>query len=301
VPAARKPLQIGVVGVEDGWSSRRMLAAVAAHTDRHSMIDLGRVALDVAGGRVLFRDEDLAGFDALVVKKLGIRYSPELRERLELLRFLESQGVRIFSRPNSMLRLLDRLSCTLGLRQAGIPMPATVVTEDFEQACAAVERFGTAVLKPLFSSKARGMQVVTAGGDARARVAAFRAAGNPVMYVQRKVALPGQDLGIVFLGGEYLGSYARVAGQASWNTTTPSGGKYRPYRPDESVITLAQRAQAGFELDFTCVDVAETADGPLVFEVSALGGFRGLWEASGVDAAQHYAEYVLRKLGHDGP
>ncbi|MFP4049030.1 MAG: ATP-grasp family protein, partial [Desulfovermiculus sp.] len=51
-----------------------------------------------------------------------------------------------------------------------------------------------------------------------------------------------------------------------------------------------------FDLDFTCVDVAETADGPLVFEVSAFGGFRGIWEAQGIDAASLFTSYVLDNI-----
>ena len=44
------------------------------------------------------------------------------------------------------------------------------------------------------------------------------------------------------------------------------------------------------------MDVAETEDGLKVFEVSAFGGFRGLMEADGIDAAALYADYVLGRL-----
>ena len=47
-----------------------------------------------------------------------------------------------------------------------------------------------------------------------------------MMYIQRKVSLPGRDLGMVFLAGEYLGSYARVSRNSAWNTTINSGGRY---------------------------------------------------------------------------
>jgi ribosomal protein S6--L-glutamate ligase len=44
------------------------------------------------------------------------------------------------------------------------------------------------------------------------------------------------------------------------------------------------------------VDVAETADGPVVFEVSAFGGFRGLKEGCAIDAAQRFVDYVIERL-----
>ena len=49
----------------------------------------------------------------------------------------------------------------------------------------------------------------------------------------------------------------------------------------------------------TCVDVAETDDGPMVFEVSAFGGFRGLKEANSIDAAGLYVDYVLDRVSEE--
>jgi ribosomal protein S6--L-glutamate ligase len=111
--------------------------------------------------------------------------------------------------------------------------------------------------------------------------------------------LPGveRDYGLVFLGGEYLASYARVRAGASWNTTIHSGGFYEAFEPKPEVIELADRAQRLFGLDFTSVDVVVTPGGPLVFEVSAFGGFRGLKEGAGIDPASLYADYVLGKIG----
>jgi ribosomal protein S6--L-glutamate ligase len=47
---------------------------------------------------------------------------------------------------------------------------------------------------------------------------------------------------------------------------------------------------------FTCVDVVETPDGAAIYEVSAFGGFRGLLDACGLDAAGLYADYVLERI-----
>jgi tetrahydromethanopterin:alpha-L-glutamate ligase len=298
VPGRPEPLRIGVVGVRKRWSTQQLCAAVEARTGRAWLIELERVALDLASGQVRCGDLDLGTLDALIIKKLGDRYAPELLDRLQVLRFLDEHGTPVFSRPRAIEPLLDRLSCTVALRLAGIPMPETVITEDVDEAVAAVRRFGEAVLKPLFTSKARGMRLVCSDGRLRESVEAFRAAGNQVLYVQRRVELPGRDLGVVFLGGEYLACYARVAHQASWHTSTSKGGGYQACDPGPEVIALARRAQAPFGLDFTSVDVVESRAGPLVFEVSAFGGFRGLLEAAGINAAERLTDYVLGKLGH---
>ncbi len=298
--AAKNPntgtLRIGVVGLTDGWSSRQLADAVARQTGWRLLVDISLLSADLARGRVQYDGIELAELDALIVKKLGKVYTPAMLDRLELLRYLEQHGVRIFSRTDAIQRLLNRLACTVTLRSHEIPMPETVITEDIEEALSAVARFGRAVFKPLFTSKARGMLIIEHDREPRAAVEGFRAAGNQVFYIQRMVNLPGRDMGIAFLGGRYLAAYARVARGHNWNTTTHSGGRYERCEPAPEIIALAERAQALFGLDFTCVDVAETDDGPVVFEVSAFGGFRGLQEACGVDAAGRYAEYVVRKL-----
>lgn len=287
--------RIGVVGTKGGWSSELLADALAARTGYRLLVEPQRIRLDLPSGRAMCDGMDLAELDGLVIKKIGARYSPDLLDRLEVLRFLSERGLPVFSDPLRILRVLDRLTCTITLQAAGIPMPPTSITEDVDQALAAVEEYGEAVFKPLYTSKARGMLVLRPGPDAR-RIVEDYAREFPIMYIQKTVDLHDRDLGVTFLGGGYLTTYARCKQNGAWNTTTVSGGKYAPFDPPAEIIDLAARAQALFDLDFTCVDVALTDDGPCVFEVSAFGGFRGLLDARGMDAAGLYADYVLRKV-----
>jgi len=292
-------LKVGVIGLPGKWSTETLADAVEQRTGFRLVIDMAEVMLDLATGTLWYRGHDLTRLDALVVKKISLEYSPNSVDRLELLRVAEAAGVRVFSGAERILRLIDRLSCTVTLANAGIPMPETRVTEDASAAVAAVQAFGSAVFKPLYSTKARGMCVIeAAAGEAaiREQVDAF-AAANPMMYIQQRINLRGRDLGMVFLGGEYLGSYARVSAGDAWNTTIHSGGRYASHSPDKDVIDLAFRAQAPFGMDFTTVDVAETDDGPVVFEVSAFGGFRGALEGIGLNAAERYVEHVIKHVG----
>jgi ribosomal protein S6--L-glutamate ligase len=290
--------KIGVVGIPGKWSTETLADEVEQRTGFRLVIDMNEVALDLAAGRLLFEGNDLCQLDGLLVKKISATYNPNTLDRLELLRVAEAAGVRVFSPAESMLRLIDRLACTVTLRNGGIPMPDTRVTESVAEARRAVRDYGSAVFKPLYSTKARGMCIIEADQSDRkieAEIAAFQKE-NPMMYIQRKMALPGRDLGMVFLAGEYLGSYARVSQTDAWNTTINSGGRYEGHTPPDDVVELARKAQGLFDMDFTTVDVAETDEGPVVFEVSAFGGFRGAKEGIGINAAARYVEHALRQL-----
>jgi len=288
-------MNIGVVGIPGKWSTELLADELRTRTGSRSVIDMYQVSYNSAKNTLLYGEQDLADFDALVIKKVSEIYSPFMIDFLDMLTFLQGKGVKIFSKPDSIAQVVNRASCTIRLGAGGIPMPRTIISKDVAAARAALTEYGKAVLKPLFTSKARGMMVVEDSSDAESHLQEFLENGNDMIYMQEFVELPGKDLGLVFLGGEYIGTYARVSA-GSWNTTTTSGGSYQAHEPQRELIDLAHKAQALFDLDFTSVDVVETANGPMVFEVSAFGGFRGLQKALGINAAALYADYVVKQM-----
>lgn len=291
-------LKVAVIGIPGKWSTEVLADKLAQQTGFRLVVDMAKVSLDLETASLWFEQQNLCELDGLVVKKISEEYSPNTLDRLEMLRIAEAQGVRVFSGAEQILRLIDRLSCTVTLRNTDIPMPKTLITEDIDAAFASVQRFGSAVFKPLFSTKARGMCVIESEQteqQIRHQIATFQDQ-NPMMYIQQKLDLCGRDMGLVFLGGKYLGSYARVSQSDSWNTTIHSGGRYEPCEPSEDIIDMARRAQAPFAMDFTTVDVAESSEGAIVFEVSAFGGFKGALEGAGIDAAGLYSDYLLSRL-----
>lgn len=290
--------KIAVVGLAGKWSTEVLAEAVEAATGFRLIVDIGKAHWDLNSGNLWYGGYNLCELDGIIVKKISAEYSPNTLDRLELLRVAENAGVRVFSPAMNMLRLIDRLSCTVTLANQGIPMPDTRATEDVDAAFETVQDFGEAIFKPLYSTKARGMCLFssqTPEAELKKQIAAYQME-HPLMYIQKRLDLQGKDFGMVFLGGEYLGTYARIKQNESWNTTINSGGRYEKFDPPQNVVDLAMRAQAPFAMDFTTVDVAETPEGPIIFEVSAFGGFRGAKEGIGIDAAKLYVDYALKEL-----
>lgn len=290
--------KIAVIGIPGKWSTEVLADALEERTGFRLVLDMAEVHADLETNSLWARGVNLCELDGLAVKKISQVYSPNTLDRIELLRLAENKGVRVFSKAETIIRMIDRLSCTVTLRNGDIPMPKTQVCERVDTAMEIVKTYEEAVFKPLFSTKARGMCIISADLDdatMRTEIEAFKQ-DNPVMYIQQKLDLPGRDYGMVFLGGQYLGTYARVSQNESWNTTINSGGKYALHEPPQSTIDLASKAERLFGMDFTTVDVADTPDGPIVFEVSAFGGFKGAKDGIGIDAATLYADYILEEL-----
>ena len=290
-------MNIGVIGISGGDSSEKLANAVGKATGSRLLIDMQDVHLNLPQGDCFYHDKNLSHMDALIIKKIGSPYSPDLLDRLEILHYLAKRGVKIFSSPHSIMRLLDRLSGTLELQAAGIPMPPTVITENIEQAVQAITNFGKAVLKPLYTSKAKGMLLLESSDQMlKAKLVEYHKY-NQFFYIQKALPLEdGLDLGVVFIGTDYLTTYARVRAQGSWNTTTVNGGRYAPFKPSKEIMDVACKARDVFDLEFTCVDVAIAPEGPVVFEVSAFGGFRGIEETSNFNPADLLVDHIIKKI-----
>jgi len=296
-------VKIAVVGQPGRWSTERLTAALRAHGAEAHVVDLAACSLRLPDPRVFHRERALEDFDGAVVKKLGDTADGwAVQERVNMLRQLESSGISVLSPPDRLGLAVNRYRMTCELARAGLPVPETTVTEDVDEATAAVERFGSAVLKPLFTSKGRGMRRLDPSMDLRAAFEGHRREGCGPFYLQRFVKHPGRDLGVAVLDGRCIGAYWRVAGEHPWMTTILSGGRYEKAEPPAEAIALAVRAAQHFGLVFTGVDLIEDPDGRLsVLEVSAFGGFRGLLDGCGVDAAPMLAEVALRRFREVAP
>ena len=289
-------MNIAVVGQPGAWSTERLAEALRASGATASVVDLAACSLRLPDRRLFHRGEPIEKLDGAVVKKLGDTADGwGVQERIGMLRHLEASGVPVLSAPDRLHVAMNRYRMTCELVLAGLPVPETTVTEDIDEAAAAVERFGSAVLKPLFTSKGRGMRRLEPSRDLRAQLESHQEDGLGPFYLQRFVKHPGRDLGVAVLDGRCIGAYWRVAAADHWMTTILSGGRYEKADLDPETEAIAVRAARHFGLVFTGVDLIEDSDGRFnVLEVSAFGGFRGLLNGCGVDAAPMLAGLVVR-------
>ena len=142
-----------------------------------------------------------------------------------------------------------------------------------------------AVAQARLLDEGAGHEIIGRGPTVREELRRFREAGNPIFYVQRIWSCPAAILEWCLLDGEYVGVYAREAAPDAWNTTVRRTARIGP-RALVRGLEVARKAQEAFGLDYTTVDIVETVNGSHVLEVSAFGGFRGLYEGCGVNAAE---------------
>jgi ribosomal protein S6--L-glutamate ligase len=288
-------VKVAVAGIPGAWSTERMAESLRDCGLDAFVFSAGDLSHDLGTGTVQLDGRALGDLDAVVVKKLGDQSAAWARLRLHAFRALEARGVRVFSPADVIDVAMDRYRMMMVLAAAGVPVPDTIAAESRDAMVAAIRRFGDCIVKPVYTSKGRGM--IRVQGDDTATIDRLLAEGGEQRYlVQRFVRAPGRDIGATVVGGRFVGAFYRVAREGEWMTTTAQGGTYAQCDLSPRGVELAERAACAFALDYTVVDLVEQGGDFLAYEVSAFGGFRGLLEATGVDPSVAYAHHVRRTL-----
>ncbi len=287
---------IPVAGIQGAWSSEALSACLREAGAKSFVFPLDECTHDLDAGKVFWEDVDVTLTNGVAVKKVGDLTFSDLGSRLQYLHQIQQSGSVVMSTPSAIDAVLDRYNMSAVMSRAGVPMPRTLVTESVDDADEVIERWGKVVAKPLFTSKGRGMTLLTPENATRLTLRTWKTHNMGPFYLQEFVEGPGRDVGIVVLGGKPLGAYSRVAAEGQWQTTTRTGGHYEPADMNDDQAEIAVKAVDSFGLDFSTVDMVETDAGWLVYEISAFGGFSGLQRATGINAARLFAEYIYHKV-----
>ncbi|MHB1006377.1 MAG: RimK family alpha-L-glutamate ligase [Chloroflexota bacterium] len=291
----RQDVRIGVVTSDpNGLHSSQLLAAAnrVARGEAVDPVDLSLRIEEHSGAEVWFGRERADAYDALVLRGLNNKGLTDLQ--LEGYRLVEEQVPVVVNRIGPILTALDKARSSFMLRQAGLPTPATVVTQHQAEAEAAVKRFGEAVLKPLYGSLGEDLVRVEAGIVASAQIERMLSQFGAV-YVQRFVAPGGRDIRAFVIGGEVVAAIYRTAADGEWITNVFRGATTKPVTLSPRLRALCTRAAEVIGLDYTGVDVIEAPDGPTILEVNGTPSWTGIDEACHRSMAREIVEMVVQR------
>jgi RimK family alpha-L-glutamate ligase len=228
--------------------------------------------------------------DVAVVRFIAAGTFEQVTFRLSILHALHELGVHVVNDARAIERCVDKAMTSFLLHRAGIPTPATLVTELPELAAAwRADQAGDVVAKPLFGAQGRGLRRLTP------------ADGTPdpgesegVLYLQRYVGRveAWRDFRVFVIGSEPVAAMARRG--ASWITNVARGGTCEPVVCRGALADLAAAASKAVGASYSGVDLIEDEHGTLqVLEVNSMPAWKGLQGVAEIDIADALARHVL--------
>lgn len=284
-----------ILGQRGGWHTESLAAALACRGVQAECLSVTRLTARVAGGAHLsVQDLALDEQDVVFVRAVPNGSLEQVVYRMDALRVLEQQGVRVVNSARAIECGVDKYYTAALLQEAGLPTPRTVVSERFEDALEAVEELGgDVVVKPLFGSEGRGMVRVS---DLDTAYRALRALelGRYVFCIQEYVPHGLEDIRAFVLGERVIGAMVRRG--THWKTNAAQGASVEPLELTAELEDMSVRAARAVGAAHAGVDLLPLEDGShSVVEVNTIPGWRALQAATGVDAAGALVAHVLQE------
>jgi tetrahydromethanopterin:alpha-L-glutamate ligase len=288
-------MRIALFVDEPDWHARALVAAFAKRGGQALPCSLRDCAFRLGEGGAGI---DIPGFggslpDAVLVRSIAAGSFEQVTLRLGLLHALSASGVPVINDARAIERCVDKSMTTFLLHRAGLPTPATLVSESESEAEKwRRERAGTQVVKPLFGSRGRGLQRL-APEDALPP----REHYGSVRYVQRFVGRESdwRDFRVMVIGGEPVAAMIRRG--RSWITNVGRGARCEPTQMSEALGRLSLAAADAVAADYAGVDLIEAEDGALqLLEVNSMPAWKGLQSVAACDIAGRLAAHVLDRV-----
>lgn len=290
-------MRIGVFGNQDSWYVHELLRVGTARGHVVQPLLFEQFAARVSTRQVEFMcgEMDLTRLDVILVRTMPPGSLEQVVARMDMLAGLEARGVRIINPPRALECAVDKYLTTQRLAAAGIPVPATIVCENSDAALEAFEILGRdVVIKPLFGAEGRGIMRVS---DPELAMRAFRTLERlgAVLYLQKFIAGSGCDIRILLLDGQPVGSMKRTPKPGDFRANISQQGSGVVHAPTVAELELAHQAAIITGSLFAGVDLMYNADlEPLVIEVNAVPGWRGLQKACDIDVPTRLFEWIER-------
>ena len=242
-------------------------SASVLHEVQARLRDAG-VTVTVTVATVEDRDmlPDAWAADLLVLKDLG----------LVPLAALAARGLPCCNDAGATARSLDKPAVGRRLRAAGVPAPDEVVLNDWSEVRRAAAG-GPVVVKPRTGTQGQGVLLLD-GPAPRTPAAA-----GPWL-VQTRVQGDGLDRKL-YVVGDAVDLVLRT-----WPTPPDRSGRAAEVEP--ALRAVALRTAAALDLEVCGVDVLVTPDGPVVVDVNAWPGFKGV-----AGAAERLSAHLLARIG----
>jgi RimK family alpha-L-glutamate ligase len=295
-------MRIAIMADETGWHTRQLQAALRARGAVGRCIDLADCHIDTT---LAWHGLALPGFgrglpDAVLVRGIAGGSFEQVTKRLGVLHALRELGVPVYNDARAIERSVDKSMTSLLLHAAGVPTPPTWATESQAHAQRIAVREGAAghalVLKPLFGSQGKGLQLV---GDVDGVHHALPALGSgsgfgSLAYLQRFVpaaTAPGFDWRVLVVGGHAITAMRRVS--EHWIHNVAQGARCEPAALTPDLAQLAERAAQALDMDYAGVDLIPSTQGTQVIEVNGVAAWQGLQRVTGFNIARAIVDDLL--------
>jgi len=276
------------------YSTRKLTEAALARGHDVRVLDHVRCFMDITSEKpsVHHREEEFDNdhFDA-VIPRIGSSVS---FYGCAVVRQFEMMGVYCVNESVAITRARDKLRSLQLLSRKGIGIPATSFANSPDDVEGLIREVGGAplVIKLLEGTQGIGVVLAETHKAAESVIQAFMGMNTNILVQEFIQEAGGSDIRCFVVGNKVIAAMKRQAPEGEFRSNLHRGGTASVVKLTPQERATAVRAAKVMGLNVAGVDLLRSERGPLIMEVNASPGIRGIEEATGIDVAGLILEFV---------
>ncbi|MFD2587941.1 RimK family alpha-L-glutamate ligase [Croceitalea marina] len=289
-------MDIALLSVSLNVHSTRRIAEEAEKLGHYvELIDHTKCSVKLGDGKpkIFLGEEDVTNeFDA-IIPRIGTKVT---RHGAAIVKQFEMNGVFSTARSLGITRARNKVRTLQIMARKGIPIPETLFSINPDNIAEQIRILGGAPVIIKIQEGTQGMGVILAESkkSAKSIIDTFYKMDTSILLQRYVEEANGEDIRIIVVGNKVVASMKRTSEIDEFRSNVHRGGKTEEVEisPREKYIALNATKYLG--LGVSGVDLMRSKNGPVLLEVNASPGLKGIEGATGVNVAKHIIQFVER-------
>ncbi len=289
-------MNIGLLSVSlNVYSTKRIAEEAQKHGHYIELIDHTKCSVKLGSGepQIYLREESITDdFDA-IIPRIGTNVT---RHGAAIVKQFEMNGVFSTARSLGITRARNKVRTLQIMARKGIPIPETLFSINPDNIEEQIKLLGGTPVIIKLQEGTQGMGVILAESrkSAKSILDAFYKMDTSILMQEYIEEARGEDIRIIVVGGRVIGSMKRISALDEFRSNVHRGAETLAIIPTPKEQNIAVDAVKYLGLGVAGVDLIRSKRGPLLLEVNASPGLKGIEEATGINIAAEIIKYVQR-------
>lgn len=291
-------MDIALLSVSLGVYSTRRIAKEAEELGNYvELIDHTKCSVKLGEGdpKIFIGEEDITNeFDA-IIPRIGTKVT---KHGAAIVKQFEMNNVFSTARSLGIIRARNKVRTLQIMARKGIPIPETLFSINPDNIVEQIRILGGApvIIKLQEGTQGQGVILAESKKSAKSIIDTFYKMDTSILLQRYVEEANGEDIRIIVVGNKVVASMKRTSQLDDFRSNVHRGGEVEAVEISPKEKEIALKATRYLGLGVSGVDLMRAKNGPVLIEVNASPGLKGIEKATGVNVARHIVQYVERNV-----
>ena len=289
-------MDIAILSVSLAVHSTRRIVEEAQNAGHYvELIDHTRCSVKLGEGKpqIYLGEENVTDeFDA-IIPRIGTKVT---RHGAAIVKQFEMNNVFSTARSLGITRARNKVRTLQIMARKGIPIPETVFSINPDNVKEQIDLLGgpPVIIKLQEGTHGQGVILAESRKSAKSIIDTFYKMDTSILLQQYIEEAHGEDIRIIVVGNKVVASMKRTSDLDDFRSNVHRGAQTEAIKPTSKEQYIALNATKYLGLGVAGVDLMRSKKGPVLLEVNASPGLKGIEAATNVNVAKHIIKYVER-------